>query len=222
MRRFCISLMVIGMLCAVSDRAHGAPILVTGGTTFLWWSGDPGGFSLTGEGVTVTGHKYSGWGFGPAAVGNTYNFDNVLYPMPIGGSIYTPTTLDGVWMNAFLVGSLSFFTDDFTVPNLPGAITIQMPFRMTGHFLGYDSPARQNLLFDIDLVGYGTASATASAWSDGWVRASGVNYTFHPVSVPEPTFLTLFAAGVGGFALRQVLRRGLGASVPERYTETKR
>jgi hypothetical protein len=205
-------------VCAISlwlmpAVAHADPIRVTGGSSTASFFGELSLAVLIGDGLRIAAEGAASHSGGPGEVGTPGNLDGTFDLFPISGAL--TETVNGVDYRTVLDGNLTFTTQAFLVtPPASGVTetTFRVPFTMTGRVQGY-APAgpvgRQYgaLLFDVEVVGAGTATQT-KRFADGFYLPpqAPINYTFQDAAVtatPEPASVLLLGTGLAAIVLRR-------------------
>jgi hypothetical protein len=192
---------LVGGLYGTAAQAD--PIAVTSGSAFLFWDAGPTSISLSGTNFLIFGDGTGGGLFGWQA-GTLGNLDGSFAFSPFR----TPfgVVVDGTTQTAFLDGGVSFTTVPFIVPTAdgPDPTVFRTTFTMAGRVRGYSSAERTGApLFDLDLVGRGSASVEAFPVPDApfYLSHTGISYEFAPLSqTPEPGTIVLLGLGVLGIA----------------------
>jgi hypothetical protein len=222
-----LPVLVIGSLLfgtAAAETARADPITVTSGTANITWD-DPASFFLQGDGfrlsslfvrIPVFPPPLEICGFaGGCAPGESFNLSSVVSDgqsqiAVVNGVTYAIQSQPDTWVD--LSGRLDFEAGNVTVPPLPGGefeppISLVAPFTVDGRLAGFRSGSSVPL-FEVDLVGRGTADLRLRAEGSAW-RFSDLFYRFEdPAAVPEPMSLVLVGSGLAAM-LGSRRKRGL-------------
>jgi hypothetical protein len=221
---------------AAAQTARADPIAVTSGTATITWD-DPASFFLRGEGLRLSSlfvhipvfpPPLEICGFaGACAPGESFNLSSVVSGgqsqiAVVNGITYATPSQPDTWVD--LSGRLNFEAGTVTVPPLPDGdfeqpVSLVAPFTMDGRLTGFRSGGTIPL-FEIDVVGRGTADLRLLAGDDGW-RFSDLFYRFEdPAAVPEPMSLVLVGSGLAAM-LASRRRRRLTPRITERSACTR-
>jgi hypothetical protein len=147
------ALLVVGLFAP--KPAHADPVVITSGSAAAYWDQSLTGATLFGDGFSVSGN---GRGSSPASwtvgqMGNldgTWNFDPFFqFPFQV--------TVDGVTFPALVRGGFTATTVPFLVPPIGTVDVFSTPFTATGRVQGFAPGDPSQLLFDVAIVGTGTA-----------------------------------------------------------------
>ena len=204
-----LSLCTCALSGALTASASADPITITAGT-FSARFGEPPGFTLTGDDVTVSAVIFSFLDaavYGPCGTGggcapgtmvslDAHVTDAVLSQhgvgrLTVGGSVYAPV---------YPSGDLLFSAGTVTVPNAPDFVSVFSPFSMTGRLSVFADAARSGTpLFSADVTGGGTVRTVFFNFGHTdrtLVESQLFTFTETP-PVPEPATLLLVATGFG-------------------------
>lgn len=200
---------ILGALLLCFGTVSGAaadPITVTAGSVFAYWDGSLTSVTLTGNGLSISSDAFAG-SAGGFSSGTTADLNGgfTLYDEPPRS--YS-VTVNGTPYTAFLAGSGGFTTQPFTAPStapppLPDgslpSVNFSTPFTFTGSVRGYPTGDMTGAtLFNVELVGSGTARADFLATGNTFFNRTGVGYTFSPAApapTPEPASILLLGSG---------------------------
>jgi hypothetical protein len=191
------ALLVLGLVAP--QGAHADPVVITSGTAFVWWDQSLGSATLSGEEFSIVG---SGRGSSPALwrvgepgnLDGSWNFDSVF-------SLPGQVTVDGATFSAVLRGGFTATTAPFVVPPIGTVNIFSTPFTATGRVQGFAPGDLSQLLFDVTIIGTGTASVLPNPVSSEnlYLNRSGVLFQFAAQEldpVPEPGTLLLVGGGL--------------------------
>jgi hypothetical protein len=209
MRAALCALLVCSSYLYVSS-AQAEPIFIAGGSA----SAGPfigGPFTLLGENFVLNGFIDAGlMGEQLGRAGETMPI-NLLGTPPRGG----PGIFDSVSYAHIFYGGFLSFTASLVIPDDPSSeITLTTPFLFTGSLLGCTrdpSPAgcgAGNVIFDMELVGQGTATALITSnlfMGSRLYEIRNVTYEFEPI--PEPGTLLTLGTGLALAAVHRTRRR---------------
>jgi len=208
----------------VNTTAYADPIVVTSGKAVVAWD-DPSYFTISGdEGFTLAGlfvrvpSSPQQLCFAGCAPGTRVDFSGV-FGGPQDGSlgVATAATVDGITYSTFppnvdLTGSLVFDAPTVVLPALTARdhATLTAPFMFHGHVAGFARSEPDSALFEIDLIGSGTAEVHFV--TSGMLYAQPeVVYAFAPASpVPEPASALFLATGMAALGVRRYAGRYAG------------
>jgi hypothetical protein len=206
--RFIRVLRVAGLFSALllwSNDALAEPIVITSGSTSVYWDGSLGPLTLVADGTHLIGehHAFATSGF---REGDTVTIRDFVSPQQNALRLFSQTVNGTFYPDVFLFGSLEFVAPPFVAPGAPqGTLrSFNTPFVMNGQLSGYADFQRTMALFSVMLTGSGTAStgpylAITTDTGTAWLNRSGDGFTFVDASaapIPEPASLLLLASGL--------------------------
>ncbi len=136
-----------------------------------------------------------------------WNFEDVLVLPP------SQVTVNGATFSAVLRGGFTATTIPFLVPPFGTVDVFATPFTATGRIQGFAPGDPSQLLFDVAIIGGGTAHIAPRrvAGEDFYLNGTAVVYEFAAQGlepVPEPGTMLLVSSGVVGLLrLRRHQRR---------------
>lgn len=193
---------------------HADPIVVTSGTITV--SGLAGGphFNLSGNNFTATSTGGDTGNFqlqhcAPCIAGQTFGVGGLFLGAQIGGG--GTATINGMSFSGLgYSGQIVLGGNSFVVPSVMTNVTITVPFTFTATLNGCPNGSCliNPVIFTVDLVGSGTATALLNfSGLDSMGRPIFVfsTATFQFEEVPEPASILLFGGGLA--VLTAKLRR---------------
>jgi hypothetical protein len=218
-------LTLAGLLLGIFPARADTITVTSGGLNIAWDDASSfaifgsDGFALSGLFIRVPSSPQQTC-FSGCTPGTTVNLSSVAGGAPgftlglamtatIGGVVLANPADHETWLN--LAGTFLFNAPNVVLPPFAseelGRIGLSAPFTFQGQVAGFapDDTEGEVPLFQVDLIGQGTALFSLSAFPPGGTyRFPEVSYTFHDAApIPEPASMVLFGTAVAGLLFRR-------------------
>ena len=216
-----VAVLVLCVAAAMAGTARADPIIIRDGV-FVFDTGDPPSFRLSGDEVSLTG--LAGIATSGAftcregcAIGTPVDLGTVVGGAeddfrigPAFGTVhgvrYGPGEDPDPLFPLSLTGTLTFDGPAVAVPDRGDFVNLTAPFMFTAHVAGFFGEPSGDPLFELDLAGGGRATmllARLDPAGDTYEFRSAAYLFSHPAPVPEPATLLLIGSGLAGVWIRR-------------------